>query len=526
MRTTKRSIGRLMWWVLASAVALALVRIEDEQLPLLITAGLAGCGIALVISGSSLIWFGLAPTMAARLSKGGLRRGLLLCAVRTPWPWPNAKAAARYLLAADEQAARRFVEAEAILRTILSDGGDRLDPGFESLVRQKLADTVEALGSPEEADAERILATDLLKSGKDSFLSLLAIGKLLDQRRRHEEAYASFERGLRLVPAQQQGVQITLMRHLMMSAFQAGRLTDTIHWAKAVLQADPRGRFISSTLRMAGIAFHELGQLDEAEPWLNDALQGASSPRDRSQALGLLANIELARGRLARAEQTAREAHQLNPDSHPGPWVTLARVEEMRGNFDQAIALRERAGAIEIGPIPASNRHVAAALQCDLAGLHAETGRLDLALELIQKAELELADGRKQKPRCDAQAALIHALRGEREEATSRMAAAEEGCMQQPQEVRTHRIVLLLLGRAALAINEPEQARKCLQMCLELDPPPVGRPMILYHLAECRRRQGDLEAGAALDREAAASRFGTLHERLARSRLESAGAPP
>jgi tetratricopeptide (TPR) repeat protein len=170
--------------------------------------------------------------------------------------------------------------------------------------------------------------------------------------------------------------------------------------------------------------------------------------------------------------------------------------------------------------VPASNRHAAAVFHRELARLHAEAGRLDVAKELLAQAEPELAEDRKQHILLDAIAALVHAMRGERADASARIAAAEASLDTIPEELRIQKGTLLLIGRAALLIDRTAQAEALLQSLLKLDPNPAVRPEILFHLADCRRRQGDLEGARELDLSAAATRFGTLYERRARDRLE------
>ncbi len=404
---------------------------------------------------------------------------------------------------------------------ILRDGGRLLDPGFESLVLQHLADTVEALGHPEEADAHRQRASVLLGNHEDTFISLQARGKLLQQERRDAEAYKVFEQGLALVPAVEKAVQVTFMGHLALSSFNAGLLSDSLCWAKAVVEADPHARLSDSMRRLTASAWRSLGRLDEAEHELRLAIELASSANNRSQALALLAGVELAKGDLAAAERNAREAETLDPGKNGVPWIVLSQVEAMRGRFDEAIAAHERAAAIEHSHRPSQNRFVGASMQREIAGLQAQAGRLDLALELIRESEPEQARDRKHKVLHDAMAAFVHALRQDRAAAMACIASAEAGREAVVQDVKAQRTVLLELGRAALEIDETEQAETFFRSCLASDPSPVSLPMIRYYLASCRRRLGDAEGGRQCDRLAASSSFGTLHERLARERLDA-----
>jgi tetratricopeptide (TPR) repeat protein len=141
--------------------------------------------------------------MSLKLAGGNpiRQRRLLLWVVHTTFPWPLTKTTARFILAVQDQVARRYEEAEGMIRAIIRDGERQLDPAFESLVWHHLADTVKAAGHPEEANADRDRAARLLDKVPETFSSLQARGKMLKQQRRYAEAYEAFERGLELVPA-------------------------------------------------------------------------------------------------------------------------------------------------------------------------------------------------------------------------------------------------------------------------------------------------------------------------------------
>ena len=103
----------------------------------------------------------------------------------------------------------------------------------------------------------------------------------------------------------------------------------------------------------------------------------------------------------------------------------------------------------------------------------------------------------------------------------ARIASADLGRKKVAEDARTQGVALALLGKAALQLDEPERAELFLRAHLELEPDPLSRPYIYYHLAECRRRLGDAVGGCEFDNQAASSGFGTLWERLARERLEA-----
>jgi tetratricopeptide (TPR) repeat protein len=231
------------------------------------------------------------------------------------------------------------------------------------------------------------------------------------------------------------------------------------------------------------------------------------------------------RGDLAEAERLAHDAEALNPGKKSMPWTIIANVRKEQGFYEEAIAAYERGRKIPIGHIPALNRRVVAVVNKELAIVYGELGELDKAMDLIRKAEPELEGDPKLRVTFDAAAAVVHAMRQEPEEARSRIAASEEGLRDVPQAHGTHRAVLYWLGRAALLIDEPKRAEAFLRAYLDLNPDPLYRPYAYYHLAECRRRLGDSLGGLNFDRKAAATRMGTVYERLARERLEAEGVP-
>ena len=191
MRTRSMSIGGLMWIILAFAVGLALSRGGPE------VRWLARYWFLLILGGMILngFWFLLVPKASLKLAWGSRdrQRRILRCVVGTPAPG-GLKLLARYLLGINEQVSRRYEAAEMTYRAILEDTGMELDPGFESTIRQHLADTIEALGRREEAAAERKRAAAPLGAGRETTLSLQSRGKLLDRQHRYDEAVAAYER--------------------------------------------------------------------------------------------------------------------------------------------------------------------------------------------------------------------------------------------------------------------------------------------------------------------------------------------
>src|SRR5262249_51270737 len=137
------------------------------------------------------------PNWSLVLAGGDMDRQarLLRWIVDTPAPG-KAKISARFLLAENDLLSGRHDAAEGGLRCILRDSRDGMDlpAGFESLLRQDLADTLEVLGRPEEAATERRRATETLEDEVDeeTLLGLRSRGQLLERQNRYAEAAKAY----------------------------------------------------------------------------------------------------------------------------------------------------------------------------------------------------------------------------------------------------------------------------------------------------------------------------------------------
>jgi tetratricopeptide (TPR) repeat protein len=520
MRTTKRSFSWVTWLIVIAAAWFVLRRAGPSAGTLPLYGFLLALGLVVIPS----FWFVLVPQLSLTLAGGDRdrQRRILQWVVKTPAPG-GLKILARFQLALNDQVAGRYGEAEATYRLVLRDGEGDLDPGFESTVRQHLADTIEALGRREEAVAERDRAGKAVKGTEETSLGLKAQGNLLERQHRYDEAVAVYERALWLAPCDHTTIRAEIMMHLVLSSFNAGRPADTVRWAEAVIEEDPKFAAQHGARRMAAVGCNGLGRLDEAERHARIAAETAPTAEQRGESLSILADYVMRRGDLEEAERIAREAEATLPGKKRTPWAVIEAIEKLRGNYDEAIRALEHSKTIPMGHIPALNRRADAALDMELATLHGELGRFDEAIASIDRAGVELARDPKLSVILHSSAALVHALAGRRDEAMHRINAAEEGRGAVPEDGSTQRGALYLLGRAALAIDEPEWAEALLREYHDRAPNPVFHPYLWYHLAECRRRLGDESGGREHDRQAASTRYGTIWERLARERLAGEG---
>ncbi len=520
MRTRKSPFSGLIWVIIAGAAWLAL----RARGPGAASWQLYGSLVVLGLVATIAFWFILVPQISLNLAGGDRdrQRRILRWVVNTPAPG-GLKVLARFQLGLNNQVAGRYDEAEATYRSILSDGEGGLDPGFESTVRQHLADTIEALGRGKEAVAERNQAAQAVKGTEETSLSLQAQANLLERQHRYDEAIAVYERALELAPARPTQVRAEIMMHLVLSSYNAGRPADTVRWAEAVIELAPDFAAHLGARRMAAIGCNGLGRLDEAERHARLAAETAPSPDQRAESLSILADYVMRRGDLAEAERIAREAESTLPGQKRTPWTVVEAIEKLRGNYEAAIRALEHAKTIAMGHIPALCRRADAAIDMELATLYAELGRFDEAFAAIDRAGVELARDPKLSVILHSSAALVYALAGRRDDAMTGIEVAEEGRGAVPDDGGTQRGALYLLGRAALRIDEPEWAEALLAEYLDRGPNPVYHPYAWYHLGECRRRLGDESGGREHERRAASTRFGTVWERLARERLAADG---
>ena len=516
MSAIKSTVNLLIGVMVCLAIGMAIVRGVPG------VSGVFGRFLLFItaLSAAQLIWFVVVPKHSLRLAGGNpeRQRRLLRLVVNTPFA-SGPKVLARFMLAVTDQVARRYAQAESQFRAILAEIEGRRNAGFESLVRQHLADTLEALGRRQEAESQRSRARASVKGVKESHVTLHAQGKLLDREHRYAEAYDLHEQALALVPPKQKQLRLELMMHMVLSSFNAGRPADTLRWAETIIETDPEWKLIDGARRMAAVACNNLGRLADAEKHVRVAIELAKSPEKRAESMALLAEYVMRRGNLIEAEKIAREAAALDHGRKRVAWAVIGSIKKEQGLLEEAVAAYEHMDSIVEGHIPAYNRRRSAVTSKELAPIYAELGLLDDALELIHEAELELANDPKLGVTLDAAAALVHAMRHEPEQAEARMDSCLERLEAIPESLATRKSAFYILGRAALENDEPERAEEYLRGYLDLNPDPLYRPYAYYHLAECRRRLGDKAGGRALYAQASSTHFGTRYERMARERM-------
>ena len=230
------------------------------------------------------------------------------------------------------------------------------------------------------------------------------------------------------------------------------------------------------------------------------------------------------RGDLDEAERIAREAEAVLPGKKRMPWIVIGMIEKLRGNDEEAIRALDHAKTIVMGHIPAMTRRADAAIDKELAVLHAELGRGDDALALIAGAESEFAGDPKLTVSLDAAAALVHALGHKRDPALARIASAEEGRASAAKTVRPSERCSTCSAGPPSCSTSPGGRRVSSASISIAGPILCSTPTRGIILADAGGGSATSPRGADCDRKAASTRFGTLWERLARERLAAEGA--
>jgi tetratricopeptide (TPR) repeat protein len=156
-------------------------------------------------------------------------------------------------------------------------------PALEADIRRRLADCLEALGQTAEAEDERRRAEACVERAPADPLRHLTQGTLLEREHRYAEACAAFEQALSLTPVTNRPVRIECMIHLVLASFNDGRPVDCLRWAEEAIALGAEGRYLRMAHRIAGVAYGNLGRLEESEDHHRRAYDVAAAEGDTSE---------------------------------------------------------------------------------------------------------------------------------------------------------------------------------------------------------------------------------------------------
>jgi predicted Zn-dependent protease len=192
-------------------------------------------------------------------------------------------------------------------------------------------DRAKALIGDGRAVEARTLLEDLVRRNPENvpFLSRLAEAEAASGRR--EAALATLRSASQLNPSLD-----FLHLHMANGLFELGRLAEARAEYEATLALDPRSA--RAWLGLGEVALRQ-GRPDEELKLMQQAVAAGT---ESALVLSRLAQIELARGQLAEAEEHAAKAVRLLPSFAPGWWV-WGQAAEKRGARNQAASRFTRA---------------------------------------------------------------------------------------------------------------------------------------------------------------------------------------
>lgn len=395
--------------------------------------------------------------------------------------------------------------------------------GLEAEVRRRLADCLEALGQPGEAEQERERAQSSLSNGASTPLAWLSQGKLLKDQRKYAEAYAAFEQGLALVKPNAKPQQVEFMAQLMLTAFDNGRPDLTVQWAEAAIANGASGVVGGVCHRMAGVGYSDQGNLESAERSYQQALALASSARDVKQEKDtrvLLASVLHKRGKLTEAMQECRAVIEAGPTQTRAEYTTLAECLRDLGRFDEALDVMRQAQKAPGYAVPAMERRMQALLCLGMAWIASTAERPGEALAFLRHAAGELGREEKLGVWVSATGARIHAQMEQREDSEALAQAVLRALPKYASDRATLKLTYSSLARAAYSLGDWARSQELWTLYFAQEPYPNGLPIGYYYQGECALALGN-EAGArAKFQEAQAVNPEFYHARLARRRLD------
>lgn len=435
---------------------------------------------------------------------------------------------------------KRYEQAAASFRLLLSR---RPPAGMEADARRRLADTLDVLGRPDEAAAERERAgAAAMQGGKDPS-ALAAQGDLLTHQGRHEEACSFFERALAATPNLPGGGRAHFMAKLALSHQQAGKSAEALRWARASLNASPTKEVRRMMEGIAGVACADTGDLIGAEQHYRQALelaQASGKPEETARAMAILASVHYKRGQFHEAITASRQARQVFADPSRTSYVIEAECLRDMGRFDEARAVMEQRRHAPGFDQPWTEQKMQALGALGSAWIEVYAEQYAAAIPYLEAAR----EGLKASTRapagvwpppvvgggetkvvlwCDAAQAAALAGAGQEPEARALLSSVESRLPQFSQDRATLLGTYGSLGRAAFALGELALSRKFWQDYLDCQPNPISQPTAHYWLGEIALRLRDKDTALAEFQQAVAPGIDSYSARRAQARLDELG---
>lgn len=396
-------------------------------------------------------------------------------------------------------------------------------PGFASLVRQRLADTLETLGRPAEAEEQRSLASRELSGSRPDSDVRIARARDLAQAGKPVEAMEQYRAALQLIPEWNHRHRAEVLVWLALACYQAGIPEQTVEHAEEAISLNPGPELQMTAHSVAAIGCASLRRLDAAEEHRQKAYDLAVQAGSEDRAGNYLASLaasQKARGHLVEAMQTADRAATMSFKSRRQARLVEADCLWAMGRFDAARTCLEQARKAKPHPQAGEERRSQATLALAQGMVEAEAGEAGAALRWLQEA----APGLRGSPRLCLwhDAAMVHvlALLGREVEARALIAGIEARTSAFSRDPATLERCSFGIGRALLVLGDPAGARTHWLRYLAGPPDPVDRPTGYYFLAECEVALENPEAAYHAYRSGGSLGIETRYARLARQRLK------
>lgn len=499
-------MSHLLWWMLAAAL-IAVVALELR----------------------THMWL---PALAQVLRGQGERekaRSLLEQVIRAPSLFRGgSKPDAHFQIAWLEMEQGRFAEAAEQCRAIFRLP---IKPGFASLVHQRLADCLEALGEPDEAARERETAAQELEMAPADAGVHTARARDLVRAGRAAEACEHYEAALAAMPRWNSAGRAEVLVWLALAQYQAGRPEEVSRRAEEAIALNPGPELLMTAHSVASLGYSGRRLLDEAEAHRQTAFQLAEEAGNEDRAanyLASLAGVQRARGKLVEAMQSADKSAAMSFKARRQARLVEAECLWAMGRYDAARTCLEQARNAKPYPQPSEERRSQATLRLAGGMLELDAGEPARALHFLQEAAEELRADPKLALWHDAAMAPVLAALGRAEEARALVAGIEARSPAFAHDTATQERCWAGVGRTLLALDDPAGARSAWLRFLAGPPEPVDRPEGYYFMGECERRLENGEAAWQAYRSAGNLGIETSYARRARKRLQEleAGSTP
>ncbi len=471
---------------------------------------------------SAILLPALAKNAYASGKRDAARRLFELVIARRSLLGGSSRRDARYRLAWIYMEQGRREEALQQLQALLSQ---RPGPGFEAMVRLRLAECLELMDRAREAAEERTRAKELSEVAPADPAALIAQAGMRARERRFSEAADLYEQAIPRMPPWNTAGRSFAMLKLALARFEAGQPQEAVRWAEETLELNPDQSTLLSAHNVAALGYGHLGDLDRCEEHRRKALAIATQMGNADQIanfIALLAQVQRRRGQIQEAIRNCEHAVSLSLKAR-----RIARISEYEcfcslGRFQEAREMLEQASRAQ-GLVQADSEGRSQAIHAlGRASLDCEEGKAEEARRHLEEAASELAREEKLGLICAALQAWVCSLQGERDAAFAQMAKAEEMAQKLEGSRGTQLDCFSKLGRAALCLQEWDRAETYWRRYLAIGPDPVEVPRGWYYLGETYAGQARPEEARFAYERAVGSGLETHHTRLARERLDAA----